>query len=367
MQEICGLRCKNFRSYISLSLDFDSKFVIFFGENGAGKTNILEAFSIFSASKGLRRANIFDLTHKKSQNFQLELEVKKNGYPTYLSLAATQGKRTGKIDNCLVKSLYNFEDIVWLLWIAPNMDGIFAGPLSERRSFLDHLVSGHDKFHKTRLNKIIALQKERINILANYNDQIWLESVENQIATASVEIIKSRFEFIKILEENFRKNISPFLYPKINIQGEFENIFLTSAEEFAILDIMDLLKRNRPYDKENFTSSSGIFKTYWRVTHPKTELEASQCSSGEQKAFLISLILASAKIYKTIRKGIPILLLDDLMVHLDKNRRRHLLEEIKNLDIQTFLSGTDLNFFEKIHDEAQIFKVETSIASKFKD
>lgn len=367
IQQITGLRCRNFRSYLSLSLDFDSRFIIFFGDNGAGKTNILEALSLFSASKGLRKANLFDLTNEKSLFFQIELDIKKNEYSHFLSLNSALGKRSGKIDFSPIKSLYNFEDLIWLLWIAPNMDGIFSGSLSDRRSFLDHLVSGHDKLHKPRLNKITNLQKERLNVLLNYKDTLWLDSIENQIATESVEVIKSRIEFIKILEENFQNNVSHFLYPKIAIEGEVERIFFNTSEEFAVLDIMDLLKNNRSYDKENWTTSFGVFKTYWKVLHPKNNLDAAQSSAGEQKAFLISLILAAAKIYKSIRKSVPILLLDDLMVHLDENRRKNLLKEIKSLDIQTFFTGTDLSFFEHIKAEAEIFKVEKSVVSRFKN
>ncbi|MDR2781932.1 MAG: AAA family ATPase [Holosporaceae bacterium] len=363
--DILKLSCRNFRSYGMLDLNFSSKFVVFFGENGAGKTNILEAISLFSSDRGLRKAGIADLNYIKAASFSwnLELILEKDQYKTFLSTNAQNGRRLAKIDNSNADSLSKFDEMIWILWVIPSMNNIFIGPTADRRSFFDHLVSGYDKRHKTALKTLAKLQKERLHVIFHRKDEAWLNVLEREIAEKSIRITQSRLQFIEILEETFRKHPSDFLRPNVGISGAVEQIYETHGEENSVLEIADMLKKCRPTDSEKQTTSISCQKTFWQVEHQKTTLEAEKCSTGEQKAFLISIILAALRIYQTTRTGIPVLLLDDLMMHLDKSRRKSLVTELVSLNVQTFFTGTDQYLFEDLYGETQIYHVKKSICT----
>lgn len=363
MANITKLVCRNFRSYRTLALNISSRFVVFFGENGAGKTNILEAISLFSPDRGLRKATIADLNSSSSIPFSwsIDVVVEKNELKTFLSTNVQNGRRIAKIDDSTMPTLSKFEDIIWLLWIVPSMDNLFIDSPSIRRSFFDHLVGGYEKKHKSNLKKLADLQKERLHVIFHRKDEQWLYVLEEKIAEKNIEIVKARLEFIELLHLTFTSHPSKFLRPKIEISGVVENIFLRHSEEVAILEIATILKNNRYEDSESQATTISAQKSFWKAKHKSTNLDAENCSTGEQKAFLISLVLAAVRIYKKMRTGIPILLLDDLMVHLDKPRRGDLLEELKTIDVQTFFTGTDLSFFENILDIAQVYYVKNSI------
>lgn len=360
------LSCKNFRSYRTLSLNFGADFVVFYGENGAGKTNILEALSLFSANRGLRKAPIADLNAIGTPPFSWNLELTaatSQFYTTLLATNAQNGRRLAKIDDSPMPSLAKFEEILWLLWVVPSMDNIFISSQSDLRSFLDHLVSGYDPTHKVNLRELNHLQKERLHVIFYRKDETWLQILEAKIAEKNMAITKSRFEFIELLHKTFDQHSSDFLRPIVDIFGEIESIYRTFSEEEALLEIADRLKASRYEDSERQTTGISTQKSSWLVKHRKSSLDAANCSTGEQKAFLISLILSVVRIYKARRNSIPILLLDDLMMHLDKNRRRSLIDELRSLNIQCFFTGTDISLFSDIADTAQIYQVKNSICS----
>ena len=348
-----------------LALNITSRFVVFYGENGAGKTNILEAISLFSPDRGLRRSPIADLNAIGSGalSWHLDLMINKNEYNIFLSTNANTGRRVAKIDNSAVPTLSKFEEIIWILWLVPSMDNLFINPISERRSFFDHLVSGHDKQHKQNLRKLLELQRERLHVIFHRKDEQWLAVLEEKMAEKNVAITKARLEFINLLHETFLKYPSDFLRPKVSVSGIVENIFLSRSEEDAVLEIAFMLKNKRYEDSEKQSTSVSVQKSHWHARHASSNLDAENCSTGEQKAFLISLVLAVVRIYQQKRSGTPILLLDDLMVHLDKTRRHSLLAELKSIDVQTFFTGTDIAFFENIMDVAQICRVKNSVCS----
>jgi DNA replication and repair protein RecF len=364
--DVLGLCCKNFRSYGTLVLNFSSRFVVFYGENGAGKTNILEAISLFSSDRGLRKAPIADLNSIKALPFSwnLELVLEKNHCKTFLSTNAQNGRKCAKIDSALVDSLAKFEEIIWILWLTPSMNNIFVGPVADRRSFFDHLVSGYDKKYKYVLKTLSKLQKERLHVIFHQKDGIWLDILEKKIAEENIKIIKSRLEFIKVINETFKDYSSDFLRPRISIEGTVEKIYETFSEEDALLEIANILKCDRLMDLEKQTTTISCQKTFWQVEHPKTSLAAEKCSTGEQKAFLISLVLATVRIYQKIRSGIPVLLLDDLMVHFDAVSRKNLGAELLSMDVQTFFTGTDKSLFEEFLEIAQVYLVKKSICAE---
>lgn len=326
----------------------------------------MESISLFSSDRGLRKASISDFSNfnTKIDGWNLELVSEKDEYKTFLETGFANGRRFGKIDGSSVGSLAALEESLWLLWITPSMDTIFIGSKTDRRNFFDHLVSGYDKKYKDRLKRIQNLQKERLSVLSYRRDETWLNILENRIAEESVFVARSRFEFIEQLQKVFENYYSNFLRPKVSINGKIENIVEVSSEEDAVLEISDILKSFRDNDREKQVTNISVNKSSWLIYHPKNQMEAENCSTGEQKAFLISLVLAVARIYQKSRKGIPVLLLDDLMMHLDKTRRKTLVEELLELNIQTFFTGTEQYLFDDLSDIAQIFHVENSICSE---
>ena len=363
---ILKLECRNFRSYRALTLNFSSRFVIFYGKNGVGKTNILEAISLFSSDKGLRKASVADFNNYNSKlgTWHIDLVTQKGDYKTFLSTGISNDRRIAKIDGNSAPNLSSLEEIIWLLWVTPAMNNIFIGPQGDRRKFFDHLVSGFDKRYKLRLKKISSLQKERLGVLSFRRDENWLSALEQKISEESIQIAKTRFEFLKVLQETLNNCNPEFLNPLVDISGEIEEIIEKNSEENAILEISDKLKKSREEDFKKQSTTVSVNKSSWLVFHPKTKFEAENCSTGEQKAFLISLVLAISKIYQKSKRGIPVLLLDDLMVYLDKRRRKTLIDELITLDIQTFFTGTELYLFDEISDFAQIYQVENSICTE---
>lgn len=360
---VVRLDCRNFRSYRTLSLSFSESFVVFVGENGAGKTNILEAISLFSSGRGLRKAPVADLNNLSSvaNSWNLNLAVRVNTYDNFLNTNAYNGRRVAKIDGANVASLSKFEDLLWLLWIIPSMGSLFIGENQVRRKFFDHLVSGFDKDYKKHLKIITNLQKERLHIITFRKDESWLKVVEEKIVDESIIITKNRLNFIDIIRQTFNDYPSRFLRCHLDIIGELETIFIKNNEDNAKSLLIEKLKQNRFFDAEHQTTQLSVQKTFWNVTHEKSNIEAASCSTGEQKAFMISLILATMRIYKNCRNGIPVLLLDDLMVHLDKLNRQYLIEELIDIDVQSIFTGTDEYLFEDIQNSVQFFRVKNSI------
>jgi DNA replication and repair protein RecF len=252
---------------------------------------------------------------------------------------------------------------MWILWIVPGMNNIFIGPMADRRSFFDHLVSGCEAGHRRSLKTLSKLQKERLHAIFHGRDSGWLDVLETKIAEENVVLTRSRLKFLQMLEEIFEAYPSAFPRPRVSLFGTAEKILETRNEEEAILEMAEILKNSRFADSEKQTASVSCQKTFWRVEHPKTALEAEQCSTGEQKAFLISLILAAVRIYREFRSGIPVLLLDDLMVHLDKRHRKKLIDELLLLNVQTFFTGTDTYLFEELSGLSQMYRVEKSICT----
>jgi DNA replication and repair protein RecF len=253
--------------------------------------------------------------------------------------------------------------MMWILWVTPSMNNMFVGPIAERRSFFDHLVSGYDKKHKTALRNLARLQKERLHVIFHRKDENWLGVLEREIAEENVKITKSRLLFIEMFQTILGEYPSNFLRPEIEICGIVEQIYGTHGEENAVLEIADALKKCRFTDSEKQSTAISCQKTFWQARHPKTTLESEKCSTGEQKAFLISIILAALRIYQKIRTGIPVLLLDDLMMYLDKSRRESLVEELVSLNVQTFFTGTDEDLFENLAQRSQMYHVQKSICT----
>lgn len=358
---IKSIQLRNFRSYRFLNLNANADYIIFIGENGAGKTNILEGLSLLSSTKGLRKASMQELKNMNSfGEWRVEVELEYEGYETGLATYSNNGKRLGTIDETSIKSLSEFEKLLWFLWITPQMNDIMIGQTQTKRSFFDHLVSGIDPHHHFRLQYLKKLQKERLHILANNYNKNWLDAIESKMAELFIKISEKRSEFLSILEKTLSDGNTNFLRPNIQCVGDVEKILLKTNEENGIIQILDALLASRLKDLELGITNFSVTRSSWLVSK-NNDLSVENCSSGEQKAILISLILAAVKIYKKLRSGMPILLLDDIMVHLDENKRSVLIDELKKLKTQIFLTGTDDYFFKDFNENSKKIIVKNSI------
>lgn len=361
---LTNLSLYNFRSYRFLDLPISSNFVVLYGDNGAGKTNILEAISMFSATRGLRKASLSELRFNSCNllsKWSVDADVCLNNSITSLSTCVANDARVCKIDGSIMQSLTKFEEILWLLWITPQIDRILCEQSQIKRKFFDHLVEGIDPHHKFRIRHVSKLLKERMHILQNRHDKIWLESIENKIAELYIKINEKRRKFIELVNGIFTTCYTHLLFPHIDLEGDFEQAICGECEFNEQKDITKiLLESSRADDRLRETTLYGVHRTNWYVGKNK-DISADNCSSGEQKSMLILLILASLKVYESYRNGIPILLLDDLMVHLDDTKRYMFCEELKKLKTQVFLTGTDKAFFLGLQDNAQMINVKNSI------
>lgn len=374
------LTLKDFRNYKSLSLEFNEKPVIFFGKNGSGKTNILEAISFLAIGNGLRGSDILEISRKEDNiddvgHFAVNATLSNNvNLGTGLAFIANGSlRRICKIQGENVKSPSAFHDYLNIISVTPEMDLLFLDSSSARRRFIDKLIISYNPSHATNLSNYEKAARERMKILKQCSENTaWLDSIEKIIATKNLSISKARFDLTQILLEGQKKQIQ--IFPK------FDNKFIGKLEDFleenASIDASELensiekrLKNNRDVDRISGMTTFGCHRSDWSVTNLSNNRLVKSCSTGEQKIILIAVILSFIH-QKIEKKGnnddrILILLLDDSIARLDFHHRMVLFEQVVELSclnskyVQVFFSGTDRELFESIQT-AQFFNVADS-------
>ena len=334
------LTLRNFRSYKNLNLQFDSKFIYFSGPNGIGKTNILEAISLFSPGRGLRNANISDLNQIKNKNLwhiSAILNISNIFMEIEIGLDKT-GKKHLRIDG-KKKPLFCLAEIFKILWITPLMDRLWIGASNERRRFLDRLVMNFFPHHaKYCILYDQALTKRNLLFKENEKDEAWFIAIEKQLAEIGYFIDKYRREVINLLSKMQLNMKNKGYFPILDIGLNTNPI--NNMNEF-----FENLKKNRKNDYKFKRTLIGPHKSDLIIHHIVKNMPAKNCSTGEQKSLLLSLfILSSLAISKKFQKP-PIILLDEIVAHLDKENLKILLEQLISIDAQIFASGTDkINF-----------------------
>uniref|UniRef100_A0A2A4Z4E3 DNA replication and repair protein RecF n=1 Tax=OCS116 cluster bacterium TaxID=2030921 RepID=A0A2A4Z4E3_9PROT len=376
MPYISDLRLENFRNYSNLSLSFSDKPTIFHGSNGAGKTNILEALSYLSTGRGLRRASLGDVVKADAQTasgftifsqIQAEFDEIKIGVgarpnPGQLGDEAG-GSRYSKeirIDGETFKNSTVLGDFVRAIWLTPSLDRLFTGPAAERRKFFDRFVTGFDPAHSARTSRFEKAMRERNKLLEkNIMDDVWLAGIEGQMAEQAVAIAAARREVALHLSALLEAGSqSAFPFARIAMQGDLEQLI----GERSAIEVEDIylqhLKDNRPYDQQSGRTKFGPHKSDLLAWHGSKGIEAKKCSTGEQKALLIALLLAHAKLVTQVAgDAVLIMLLDEITAHLDAHRRAALFEELGDLDAQLFMTGTDHSLFSAITDTSTVFEI----------
>ncbi len=339
----------NFRNYKSRNFQFNPNITIIFGENGVGKTNILEAISLFKKGRGIRSINLDEmvLSDVKESKFTIYSEL--NNHNEIANCATSFDKLTSKrifqVNGNKVGSIKNFPAIIWL---NPKMDSIFTDSKSIRRNFLDKIVSDIDQNHSLRINSYDKCLRERMILLTQKKDQRWLEVLERKIAELGVAIAIARNEAIEYLNKSILLNESNFIKTQIKIIGEIEELakFKKSleVEEF----FAEKLQQNRRIDLESGRNLFGIHRSDFNAILENKNLTANFCSTGEQKSILIAITIARVRINSFLSLPRAILLLDEIASHLDNKKRSELFMELQILNVQSFLTGTDRNIFSNL-------------------
>lgn len=356
------LSLSDFRNYASLRLELGAEPVVLTGANGAGKTNLLEAISYLVPGRGLRGAPLERLCRLGQDRWAVAARVEWPEGEARVGTGFSQGDtgRSVRIDEETVRSTAALGELVRALWLTPSMDGLFTGPASDRRRFLDRLVLTADPAHASRVSEFEKAMRQRNRLLeARSHDRRWLDGIEAQMAAAATAVAAARrgvvAELCGLLEAR-RGGVFPD--PLIELQGTLEDEIADRAAIEVEEAYAARLMAARGEDAAAGRTLEGPHRSDLAVTHAGHEMPASLCSTGEQKALLIALILAQARhVAAANGNTAPILLLDEVAAHLDDMRRAALFSEIRALGAQAFMTGTDRGLFTDIVDDAQCFEV----------
>jgi DNA replication and repair protein RecF len=371
------LTLTNFRNYSGLRLDVSARLVALSGPNGAGKTNLLEAISLLSPGRGLRGAGFDELASLgAAASWAIAAEVAtplhevKLGTGWSLASGEADSAAMGRVVIIHVqKSSGALGDHMRMLWLTPAMDRLFAGPAGDRRRFLDRLVATFDPEHSSRVAVFEKVMRERNLVLQDPRaDAVWLSSLEAHMAEAAVAIAAARLAAVEALQKHINETRSANAFPWgiISIDGEIESLVQKMPAVRAEDEYRRLLADSRTPDRAAGRALKGTHRSDFIVVHGPKSMPAGQCSTGEQKALLIGLILAQARAVKAVANVAPVLLLDEVAAHLDRQRREGLFATLEALGSQAWMTGTDGHLFEGLGRGAQCFHVEAGTLAEMK-
>jgi DNA replication and repair protein RecF len=360
------LTLSNFRNYHTASLEAAAKTVVLVGPNGAGKTNLIEAISFFVPGRGLRRATLDEVAFSEGDGSwavaaeiegALGLATLGTGVDRPVEDAfATQRKY--RIDREPATSAAAFADHLRVLWLVPAMDALFSGAPSERRRFLDRLVLAVDAEHAGRVSALERALRSRNRLLEEARpDPHWLDAVEHETAELAVAVAGLRVETVRRLGAVLDRGASAFPSAEIALDGWMEQL----VPDYPAAEIEEryraLLRDNRARDAAAGRTLDGPHLTDLKVVYAEKGTAAADASTGEQKALLIGLVLAHARLIAEMTGLSPILLLDEVVAHLDPRRRRALHAELAQLGSQIWMTGADPALFAEIDDDAATVEV----------
>ena len=385
---VIRLTLTDFRNYPFLRIEAPLKPVIVTGENGAGKTNILEAISFLTPGRGLRGARLADIkritpalvtseyqpTEIANTSWAVSATVQQGEDEIDIGTAAEKSvretsdddvksfeRRIVKINNQKVSSQAELGAYFSAVWLTPQMDRLFRGGSQPRRSFLDRLVYAFDLEHAKRTASFEHLYREWYQLLkSGRHDNTWLSSLEEQMAGLGVAIAAARREQIAKLN-SFIEHEPDDIFPNVSMEldGKIEKL-LDKMPAVEVEDAyMQMLKSQRKNVLYNDTVD-GVNRTDFKVYYKKKRMPAELCSTGEQKSLLISIILAQSKC-QTLHQGFaPVLLLDEVAAHLDDVKREALLEKLRELQVQAWITSTDPELFSSLSGEALFLNVKNN-------
>jgi DNA replication and repair protein RecF len=360
----------NFRSYHAAQVELARAGpVVLTGANGAGKTNLIEAISLLAPGRGLRRATLEELAFSEGDggwavSAEIEGMLGLATLGTGIDPPAAEDvspTRQCRVDREAVASAAVFADHLRVIWLVPAMDRLFNGPASERRRFLDRLVLAVDAAHSSRVAALERSLRSRNRLLEEpKRDAHWLDAVEHETAEVAVAVAAARTETVARLATALAgaRNDAPE-FPRVDValDGWMEQLL----PQHSATEIEDhyraLLKDNRARDAAAGRTLDGPHLSDLKVSHAGKQIPAADASTGEQKALLIRLVLAHAGLIKDMTGFAPVLLLDEVIAHLDPKRRASLYDALSGLGAQVWMTGADPVAFGDIVGRAQVFEI----------
>jgi DNA replication and repair protein RecF len=362
------LQLANFRSFRRLDLRLDGALVVLTGPNGAGKTNFLEAISFLGPGRGLRRATLEEVANAEGDgSFAIAAAVDGALGPVQLGTGidppaeGAAPARRFRIDQEKAASAAAFADHLRVVWLVPEMDGLFLGPAGERRRFLDRLVLAIDAAHASRVAALERALRSRNRLLEEAApDPRWLDAVEHEVAELAVAVAAARGECIARLQAEIAAAHDPdSLFPDaaLSLAGFME----AALRESSAIEIEDryraMLHAARERDRAAGRTLDGPHRTDLVVLHAAKQIPAARASTGERKALLVGLVLAHARLVAAMHGTQPVILLDDVAAFLDAARREALFAILERRGAQVFMTGVDASAFAAIEDRAERLQV----------
>jgi len=364
------LKLSDFRNYAALSLDLDARHLVLTGENGAGKTNLLEAVSFLSPGRGLRRAAYADVVRVEAETgFSVFAELDGMDGPVEIG-TGTAGAEEGqarrlRINGTTAKTVDELLDHLRVLWLTPAMDGLFTGGSSDRRRFLDRLVLSLDPEHGRRATDYERAMRSRNKLLSEGRvDPVWLTGLERQMAELGISMALARQEMLGLLAASVDKNREGSVFPAADLalsgflDGEWHRPAFDLEEQY-----LEMMKNGRYRDASAGRTLDGPHRSDLLIRHRAKNMEAARCSTGEQKALLVGLVLAHARLVANMTGHAPVLLLDEIAAHLDEGRRAALFDLVDDLGGQAFMTGTDQSMFSALGERARYLTVANGTVS----
>ena len=397
-----SLSLHHFRNYASARIEVTPAPVVLTGHNGAGKTNILEAISLLAPGRGIRRAKLGEMNTSppppagegrgrgacavdSGLNSWIESPLPNpppqggRGYSWAIaaSLHGMQGqvkigtgrdpesasdKRLVKIDG-KIKGQAELARHFAAIWLTPQMEQLFHESASAGRKFLDRLVYSFDPEHASRINEYDYAMRERNRLLQDPRaDGAWLDALERTMAETAAAIAQARLHTAGHINHAIESSGLSFPKAHLRIAGNIEDMLAAGAAAVGVEeDCAYLLKLARPQDRAAGRALSGIHRSALQVIHVTKQMPAEYCSTGEQKALLLSIVLAQARAGRQWHGVVPVLLLDEVVAHLDATRRLELFQEICQIGAQTWMTGTDAGLFAGLEGKAQYYQVDGGV------
>ncbi len=370
---VTRLMLTNFRSYTSADMAFGARPVVLAGPNGAGKTNLLDAISLLAPGRGLRSATLGEHTRRGPAApgealWAVAASVAQDGEVFEIGTGLVLGtngseRRQVRLNGAPAGNAGALAEVVQMTWLTPAMDRLFIEGATGRRRFLDRLVLGFDSTHARSTKRYDQAMRERTRLLAKGpRDPSWLDGLEKEMAEAGVAMSAARAgavrELNRVLGE--RSEAGAFPAAQLALVGDAD-VLVREKGEAAADAIREKLERARMRDAEAGRATFGPHRSDLGVRHTAKRAPARECSTGEQKALLISIVLAHARALSNLRTGrAPLLLLDEIAAHLDAERRAALFAEILQLGAQAWMTGTDIAMFDTLRGYADMFEVADS-------
>lgn len=359
---ISRLRLSQFRNYHAAALDSDGRHIVLVGPNGSGKTNLLEAVSMLTPGRGLRGATFEEVAALGSDGaWAVAATVETPDGPADLGTgsAGPDGGRRVRINGANARTVDELGDYLRVLWLTPAMDGLFTGPAGDRRRFLDRLITALLPGHSSQVSDFEKAMRQRNRLLEEEADPYWLSAIEAQMAERAAAIHFARTDSLDLLQQMSLEGLADESFPAARLAltpllGDAE---LPASSAGLEAELRRLWQSGRALDRAAGRTLIGPHRVDFEIRHAQKDMPAALGSTGEQKALLIGLILAQARLVRRASGMAPVLLLDEIAAHLDPARRAALFAALDALGTQCFMTGTDPMLFEALGSLAQRFNV----------